>query len=406
MNASRPDSHDCRTRHRVHRRKIARVFAVVFASTLFFITCAHQPVTVSYVLEGDTEFGISFVGLTNETTRAVAAEHLPVLGVGITRIEADWAFREPEEDAYNWGPMDARMDFLQALGIRALVTFPADAPEWLRNRLGPDRVNSRSAALDEAGREDLAAYVKAFLNRYLPRNPDVIEWVQFGNEWGSRYNYVGSGEDFRLSQNVFYTAVKRVDPALTVVLGGLSVGWVAGLAAYDGTVDWLWDSDGTVLTGDDIRTQLAEEQQQFDNGEIDETSLSRLATVLEQSDYDWVDAHLYDQWEDFGAYVEALRSRLPASFSGRIVVTEFGGPHPVAERQLSDTQHARMVERYIAAIDPLDIAFALHFRLVRSPDALHDRSGFMRAGLGDAVPLPAYEVFGRINNPAAWDVPR
>ncbi|MCA1754857.1 MAG: hypothetical protein LC641_09225 [Spirochaeta sp.] len=116
-----------------------------------------------------------------------------------------------------------------------------------------------------------------------------------------------------------------------------------------------------------------------------------------------MDAHLYDQWDDFGAYVEALRARLPGSFSGRIVVTEFGGPHPVAERHLRNTEHARMVERYIAAIDPLDIAFALHFRLVRSPNALHDRSGLLRQTFGALVALPAYEVFGRINNPASWD---
>ena len=373
------------------------------AATLLFISCVHQPVSVNYVLEGETEFGIAFVGLTNEATRTFVARHLPKLGVGITRMEADWGFREPEEDNYNWAPMDARMDFLQELGVRALVTFPANAPEWLRNRLDPDRLNPRSAALDEAGRTAFADYVEAFLQRYLARNPGVVEWVQFGNEWGSRYNYVGRGEDFRLSQNVFYDTVKSVDPSLTVVLGGLSVGWVAGLAAYDGTVEWLWDSDGTVLTADDIRSLLAEEQQQFDAGDLEETSLTRLTTILEQSSYDWVDAHLYDQWEDFEAYVEALRSRLPASFSGRIVVTEFGGPHPVAERHLSDTEHARMVERYIATIDPLDIAFALHFRLVRSPDALHDRSGLMRAGLGDPAPLPAYEVFGRINNPAVWD---
>ena len=62
-----------------------------------------------------------------------------------------------------------------------------------------------------------------------------------------------------------------------------------------------------------------------------------------------------------------------------------------------------MVERYTAAINPLDVAFALHFKLVRSPDALHDRIRLMFAGLGDPVPLPAYEVFGRINNGAAWD---
>lgn len=380
------------------------IYTALLTLTLLFTSCV-QPfsVPVSYVLEGGTQFGISFVGLKDESSRAVAESHLPVLGVEITRMEADWAFREPEEDSYNWGPMDARMDFLQELGIRTVLTFPADAPDWLRDRLGPNRVNPRSAALDEGGRTAFAAYVQACLQRYMQRNPEVIGWVQFGNEWGSRYNYVGSGEDFLLSQNVFYDTVNGVYPDLTVVLGGLSVGTAAGLAAYDGTVDSLWDSDGTVITAEDIRSLLAEEQQQFDAGEIDETSLSRLATVLEESRYDWVDVHLYDQWEDFEAYVEALRSRLPDSFSPPIVVTEFGGPHPVAERHLSNVEHARMVENYISAIDPLDVAFALHFRLVRSPSALHNRSGLMRPGLCGPAPLPAYEVFGRINNPSMWD---
>jgi hypothetical protein len=378
------------------------VFAVLaVASLLLSVACAQPQAT--YVLDGDTEFGISFVGLADEVSRAVAARHLPRLGVGITRLEADWGFREPAEGTYRWGPMDARMGFLQELGVRAVVTFPADAPEWLRERLEPARVNDRSVALDGEGRTAFAAYVRAFLERYLERNPGVVGWVQFGNEWGSSTNYVGSGADFVLSQNAFYAAVKAVDPELTVVLGGLSIGWLAGLAAHDGTVAWFWDADGSVRTGDDVRALLAAEEARFAAGAVDETPLARLATVLGEARYDWVDAHLYDQWEDFPAYVEALRSRLPEDFSGRVVVTEFGGPHPVAERHLSDAEHARMLERYIRAIDGLDVAFALHFRLVRSSGALHDRSGLMRPGPFGVGPLPAYDVFRRINAPGAGD---
>ena len=205
------------------------------------------------------------------------------------------------------------------------------------------------------------------------------------------------------SQNAFYAAVKAVEPDLTVVLGGLSVGWLAGLAALDGTVPWFGDAEGVARTGDDVRALLAEEEARFASGPVDETPLMRLATVLEGARYDWIDAHLYDQWEDFAAYVEALRSRLPATFAGRIVVTEFGGPHPVAERHLSDAEHARMLERYVRTIDRLDVAFALHFRLVRSPAALHDRSGLLRAGLFGPVRLPAYEVFRRLVAPGARD---
>lgn len=372
------------------------------ASLLLSVAVA-QPLAPAYALDGDTEFGISFVGLADEASRAVAARHLPRLGVGITRLEADWGFREPEPGTFRWGPMDARMDLLQELGVRAVVTFPADAPDWLRERLDSARANERSVALDGAGRTAFAAYVRAFLQRYLERNPGVVGWVQFGNEWGSRANYVGSGADFVQSQNAFYAAVRAVDPDLTVVLGGLSVGWLAGLAALDGTVPWFWDAEGVVRTGDDVRALLAEEEARFAAGAVDETPLARLATVLGGARYDWVDAHLYDQWEDFAAYVEALRSRLPDAFAGRVVVTEFGGPHPVAERHLSDAEHARMLERYIRAIDRLDVAFALHFRLVRSPAALHDRSGLMRVGLFGVVQLPAYDVFRRIHQPGTAD---
>jgi hypothetical protein len=57
----------------------------------------------------------------------------------------------------------------------------------------------------------------------------VIGWVQFGNEWGSRFDYVGSGADFVRAHNAFHAVVKAVDPELMVVLGGLSVGWLAGV---------------------------------------------------------------------------------------------------------------------------------------------------------------------------------
>jgi hypothetical protein len=380
-----------------------RGLAVLTVGLTLLSTAFAQPHAPADALEGDTEFGISFVGLANEASRAVAARHLPRLGVAITRLDADWGFREPEEGTFHWSPMDARMDLLQELGVRAVVTFPADAPDWLRAGLDASRVNERSVALDAAGRTAFAAYVRAFLERYIQRNPGVVGWVQFGNEWASQAQYAGSGADFVRSQNAFYAAVKAVEPDLTVVLGGLSVGWLAGLAALDGTVPWFGDAEGVARTGDDVRALLAEEEARFASGPVDETPLMRLATVLEGARYDWIDAHLYDQWEDFAAYVEALRSRLPATFAGRIVVTEFGGPHPVAERHLSDAEHARMLERYVRTIDRLDVAFALHFRLVRSPAALHDRSGLLRAGLFGPVRLPAYEVFRRLVAPGARD---
>lgn len=389
-------------------RRVSVSWAIALAIAAWILPGCAAPGAppVSYTLSGDTEFGISFMGFTDERTRAHVAEHLEPLGVTHTRLEAEWGFREPSEGAYRWGPMDERMAFLEEQRLTAVITIPADAPEWLRNRLPAEKKNERSAALDADGRDQLQQFVTDFLVRYGERHPGLVRYVQFGNEWASSYNYAGTGEDFRRSQAAFYEAVKSVDPSITVVLGGFSVGWLAGLATYDGTIDSFWDSDGSVVTRDDLLAELDEEQADYDAGRIAETSLSRVQTVLDDAKYDWVDAHLYDQYEDFAEYVEALRSRLPESFTGRVVVTEFGGPHPVRERGLSDGEHAEMVERYIEAIDPLDVEFALHFRLVRSKSAVHDRSGLMRRGLFGPVPLPAFEVFGRINAPDAWGQPR
>ncbi|MCA1754858.1 MAG: hypothetical protein LC641_09230 [Spirochaeta sp.] len=61
-------------------------------------------------------------------------------------------------------------------------------------------------------------------------------------------------------------------PDSDVVTNYLVLGNNRIIPGDDGAVAWLWDSDGTVLTADNIRSQLAQEQQQFDDGEIAETT--------------------------------------------------------------------------------------------------------------------------------------
>ena len=256
-------------------------------TSVFLIACrtpAGAEADVGYSLDGNTEIGISFPELQDERGREITAEHLPALGVETIRFDAPWHFREPERDTYNWSPMDRRMSFLEEHGIKAVLTFPADAPDWIREGLPENRQNPRSVALNEAGREEFTQYVGDFLTRYRIRTPGVIAYVQFGNEWASDYNYVGSGEEFAATQRVFYRTVKSVMPDTPVVLGGFSVGQVGGMALIDGRVDWVWDDDGTKLTVNDF---TAEEIRAFED---------RIAAVLDDGHYDWIDFHLYDQY--------------------------------------------------------------------------------------------------------------
>lgn len=361
------------------------VVIIGLVTSLLVVACGTPPgagITSDYRLDGDTEIGISFPDLEDERARELTAEHLAALGVETIRFNAPWHFREPEQDSYNWDPMDRRMTFLEEQGLRALVTFPADAPDWIRQGLPDRRRNPRSVALDADGNREFAEYVGDFLERYERRNPGVIAYVQFANEWASEYHYVGTGEDFAATQRVFYEAATTAVADTPVVLGGFSVGQVGGMALMDGRVAWVWDDDGSKVTIDE-----------FSEAEITAFE-ERVAVVLDDGHYDWIDFHLYDQYEDWSAYFAALRERVPASFSGEYIVTEFGGPHPVAEKRLSDDEHAERVEAYIRAVDQLpELGLALHFRLVRSPDATHSESGLMEQGLFRVRKLPAYEVF-------------
>ncbi|MFP4511282.1 MAG: beta-galactosidase [Spirochaetaceae bacterium] len=342
----------------------------------------------TYRLDGNTEIGIAFPDLQDETAREFTSEHLSTLGVRTIRLEAAWSFREPQRDSYAWGPMDRRMQFLEDQGLKAVITFPSDAPQWIRSSLSEDRRNPRSVALDAAGNREFEQYVRDVLDRYRRRNPGVIAYLQFGNEWATEYHYVGSGADFAETQRVFYETARDILPGVPVVLGGFSVGQVGGMALVDELVDWIWDDDGAVVTRSDLTdTEIAA----FED---------RIAIVLNGSHYDAIDFHLYDQYEDWPAYYEALQNRVPVSFAGEYIVTEFGGPHPVAERNLSELERAQRLESYIRAVDSLpDIPLALHFRLVRNPEANHSESGLMERRFFGVRKLPAYDVFRQIVNP-------
>ncbi|MEM6786380.1 MAG: hypothetical protein AAF715_02580 [Myxococcota bacterium] len=52
----------------------------------------------------------------------------------------------------------------------------------------------------------------------------------------------------------------------------------------------------------------------------------------------------------------------------RVVVSEFGGPHPDLEPH-GETFAARRFSEYAQALDRLDVAHAYHFKLVEDPGA-------------------------------------
>ena len=339
--------------------------------------------------EGSVPLGISFPPVANVKQLEFSEKFLADLGVRYIRISLDWDLREPEEGEYNWEPFDRRMDFCADLGITPFITLNSNAPGWLRKTLPESKLNNRSAALDEPGNEKLSGFVTVFIQRYRQRNPGLVSFLQFGNEWQSEWWYAGSGLEYRRSLEAVYGAAKKVDPDITVVLGGFAWGTAASLAAYDGRIESFWGDDGKIVTGDSLRCMVSlQEADQPGN-----TALDRIKIVLAGSAYDWVDVHLYDQPELWIAGIDAVVSRIRQGFNGKIVCTEFGGPHPYQEKGLSDAEHAERLTDYLKTINSLDLAYALHFRLVRTGQPLHADSGLVRKNLIGYSSLPAYDIF-------------
>ncbi len=333
--------------------------------------------------------GISFPPLSSREQLKLTGEYLKDLGVHHIRMSLNWGLREPEEGQYNWDPFDRRMDFFANLGVVPFITLNSNAPEWIRNTLQDRKKNSRSAALGPGENQKLAGFVQAFINRYQQRNPGLVRYIQFGNEWQGAWWYAGSGLKYRASLEAVYAAVKQADPDIIVVLGGFAWGTAASLAAYDGRIESFWGDDGELVSGDELRCIVSMQSPALPG----ESDLERIDIVLASSAYDWVDVHMYDQPELWSAGVDAVVSRLREDFNGRVVCTEFGGPHPFRETHLSDNEHADRMSAYLEAVQKLDLAMALHFRLVQTGQPLHADSGLVVKGLFGYRKLPAYEIF-------------
>ncbi len=333
--------------------------------------------------------GISFPPLASREQLELTGEYLTDLGVHYVRMSLDWDLREPEEGRYSWGPFDARMDFFADLGVIPFITLNSNAPGWMRDALQADKKNDRSAALGTEDNEKLAEFVRVFIRRYQQRNPGLVRYLQFGNEWQGEWWYAGSGLEYRASLEAVYTAAKETDPDITVVLGGFAWGSAAALAAYDGRIDSYWGDNNKIVTGDELRCMVSMENP----AQPGESPLERVDIVLASAAYDWVDVHMYDQPELWKAGYDAVISRLREGFKGRIVSTEFGGPHPFREKRLSDEEHAQRTSAYIEGVRSLDLAMALHFRLVRTGQPLHADSGLVKKGLLGYRKLPAYDIF-------------
>jgi len=125
-----------------------------------------------------------------------------------------WAYYEPSPGRYQWGHADVVVDHAVAQGLTVLARIDY-VPEWAR----PEETTTRY--LDEAGYDDYAAFVGAFVEHFRGRVQYVIIWNEpnLSFEWGYRQpDPEGYTELLRRA----YLSAKEANPDVIVLAAGLA----------------------------------------------------------------------------------------------------------------------------------------------------------------------------------------
>lgn len=125
-----------------------------------------------------------------------------------------WAYYEPSKGHYEWDHADVVVDHALAQGLTVLARIDY-VPDWAR----PEETTTRY--LDEAGYDDYAAFVEAFVEHFRGRVQHVIIWNEpnLSFEWGYRPpNPEGYAELLRRA----YLSAKAANPDVVVLAAGLA----------------------------------------------------------------------------------------------------------------------------------------------------------------------------------------
>lgn len=323
-------------------------------------------------------YGMGFPPVGGEAHREFTARELQALNVGRIRFAENFRERSLSPDGTpDWTTLENRITWAEKHGISVLLTIQSDGPDDWCVSADSWRI---SCAFTDHGNQEFAKYLDDFLDTFAGR----IDKIQFGNEWVGDWGYDGTAQQFIATSSIVYDKFKQRSRDTTVVLGGLASNTTQKLAYCKGMLDVFYDASGVSWDG----TQRGEACL----NETYQAGLAKLQEVLNHQKYDYLDLHLYDDPYRWSAYVDAIREE--EVVNQPIIVSEFGGPHPVWETY-SDTYHATRLAAYLESINNMSvIGEAYHFLLIESTTAIHGKSGLIRAESPALSELkPAYYVF-------------
>ena len=356
----------------------------IFCS-LFSIGCPRPPSTVipstPVVLPTPdalehVKLGIAYPPVQDDEQRAFSLPILQELDVQDIRFNEEWAFRQPTEGgSFAWSPLDERLAWASANGIQVLLTVSSNGPDWACSEIR----NERSCVYNN--NQDFQNYIEQLLQRY----PNQIYRIQFGNEWQSDFWYVGTAQEFVAANNIVSDAIAAYSPMTQQVLGGFTSISLRFLAGCNGFVDSFYDDEGTFFDRAFLDANCDDPafQEVFD----------RIDYILENANFDLLDIHLYDDFENWSAYYMNIQASLSEKNKGDvpIIVSEFGGPNLNLESS-DESYQAERLGGYIQAVDDLGVASAYFFRLIEgSQNQAHRLSGLLRTP--SLAKKPSFDFF-------------
>jgi hypothetical protein len=359
---------------RTPHRKRPLIIILSLAIMLLAAGCRHFPFDAYDYTFNNLTLGMAFPPDADGSQRSFSRARLAELNIKHVRIIQNWSLREPVDDAFNWQPLEDRLQWYAAQGISVLVTLDLEEfPDWT----------------DSLAQAEKTVEFGEFVSSLLALYGDRIDVLQVGNEWNWETDtYLAGDTSFYIAlNNAAYNAVQAAPPDHRPVfaLGSLSIGGLRSVAFHLGLITNVW-FDGTPLYSQDEITAVHP---------AIEAAYARVINVLSGCSFQAVDLHFYDEYWNWSLYCQAIDTCLEnagkSSSAYEVIASEFGGPQPELEGT-SRTLQADRVVSYIHTLDDIGVSRAYFFKLVEGGEADHPNSFLIDSSLNTTE---AYEVMRR-----------
>ncbi|WP_231984644.1 cellulase family glycosylhydrolase [Mycobacterium sp. 852014-52144_SCH5372336] len=285
------------------------------------------------------------------------------MGVTWVRVDIDWSAIERQRGQFNWTYPDAVAAEAEAHGMKVLAVL-ASSPEWARPSSPGDEWTSRHLRPDDMS--DWADFVRTAVERYSSRGVHTWEiWNEPNTAkfWPPRPDANQYGTLFWVAAE----AIRDVDPAATILIGGLAP---------------KFDVPEPQTVSTDFLEQL------YQNG------AARLANGVAVHPYTFPDLPMSPIQRATGVFKDlpALHAVMVRHGDGhkKIWVTEYGAPTGTSQYAVSEEDQTRALLQAREQIAHWDWAGPLiYYELVdggSDPSDFEQNFGVLRA---DLAPKPA-----------------